>query len=178
MNRLMALFILGLIMNLSAKEYHVSVSGNDQNDGSESNPFRTITAAAAKAMPGDIITVHAGIYRERINPPRGGESHNMRIVYRAAAGETVEIKGSEVITGWQSIENGVWKVIIPNTFFKDYNPYKIHMTGDWLNEEGHWNHTGEVYLNDKFIGEIENGSFLISATPFCWSRLISAMLYF
>ena len=36
-----------------------------------------------------------GTYRERINPARGGESDEKRIVYRAAPGEKVEIKGSE-----------------------------------------------------------------------------------
>lgn len=45
-------------------------------------------------------TVHAGTYRESINPPRGGESNTRRIVYQAAPGEVVEIKGSEIIKGW------------------------------------------------------------------------------
>ena len=36
-----------------------------------------------------MITVHQGVYRERINPPRGGKSDEKRIVYRAAPGETV-----------------------------------------------------------------------------------------
>ena len=28
--------------------------------------------------PGDTITVHAGVYRERVNPPRGGTSEEIR----------------------------------------------------------------------------------------------------
>jgi hypothetical protein len=32
-----------------------------------------------------------GVYRERINPPHGGESDHKRIVYQAANGEKVEI---------------------------------------------------------------------------------------
>ena len=36
--------------------------------------------------PGDIITVHEGIYREQIIPIRGGESDTKRIIYQAATG--------------------------------------------------------------------------------------------
>src|ERR1035437_7867758 len=55
-----------LAMSLSAAEYHVSVAGRDANDGSAAKPFNSISAAALRAQAGDVITVHAGIYRERI----------------------------------------------------------------------------------------------------------------
>ena len=55
-----------------ATEYHVSTTGWEGNDGSYSKPFKAISAAARIAQPGDVITVHEDIYRERINPPRGG----------------------------------------------------------------------------------------------------------
>ena len=32
------------------------------------------SAAARLVQPGDVITVHEGVYRERVNPPRGGAS--------------------------------------------------------------------------------------------------------
>ena len=73
-------------------------------------PFRTIQRAAELAQPGDVITVHEGVYRERINPPRGGESDAQRIVYQAAPGEKVEIKGSEVVKNWVKVQDDVWKV--------------------------------------------------------------------
>jgi alpha-L-arabinofuranosidase len=82
----------------SATEFHVAINGNDTNDGSSAKPFKTISAAARVAQSGDIITVHKGTYRERVTPPRGGESDAKRIVYQAAPGEKVEIKGSEVVT--------------------------------------------------------------------------------
>ena len=69
-------------------------------------PFKTINYAAQLAQPGDVITVHAGTYREWINPARGGESDAKRIVYQAAPGEEVFIKGSEVITGWKKEKGG------------------------------------------------------------------------
>ena len=73
------------------------------NDGSASRPLRTISAAALTGQPGDTVTVHAGIYRERVDPPRGGESDTKRITYQAAPGEKVTITGSEPFKGWEKV---------------------------------------------------------------------------
>ncbi|MHC4658169.1 MAG: right-handed parallel beta-helix repeat-containing protein [Planctomycetota bacterium] len=154
MKKLALIILAGLLtQSLSAREWHVSVKGSDKNDGSASKPYMTISAAAQVAQPGDVITVHEGSYRERVTPPRGGESDAKRIVYRAAVNEKVEIKGSEVITGWKMFAKGVWKVTIPNTFFADYNPYKDIIYGDWFHRLGRDHHTGEVYLNGKSLYE-------------------------
>ena len=115
-----------------------------------SRPFKTIGAAAEKAQPGDSITVHEGVYRERVNPPRGGTAHDRRIIYQAASGERVVIKGSEIIKGWQKVQHDTWKVTIPNTTFGDFNPYKDLIRGDWFIPVGREHHTGAVYLNDHW----------------------------
>lgn len=146
-------------------EYHVSKNGNDKNDGSFSKPFLTINHAARLAMPGDIITVHAGTYREWINPRQGGTSDTQRIVYRAAKDEKVEIKGSEVVTGWKQVKEGVWKVVIPNSFFKDYNPYQDSINGDWFWNNGRIHHTGEVFLNGKSLFEKEKIEKVLNPVP-------------
>ena len=52
------------------------------------------------------------MYRERVNPPRGGISDDKRIVYQAAPGEKVVIKGSEIIKSWEKVADGVWKVTL------------------------------------------------------------------
>jgi len=145
--------VLLLVQPLLAMEYHVSPQGDDGNTGTASSPLKTISAAARVAQPGDVITVHEGTYRERINPPRGGTSDEKRITYRAAEGETVAIKGSEVVTGWTRVGEGVWKVTLPNSFFGDYNAYKDVIRGDWFNPKGREHHTGEVYLNGAFLSE-------------------------
>ncbi len=140
--------------SLAAKEYHVSVKGSDDGNGSAAAPLKTISAAAKMAMPGDVITVHAGTYRERVNPPRGGTSDAQRITYRAAQGEKVVIKGSEIVTGWKKTQKGVWKLTLPNSFFKQCNPFKDVITGDWFNGKGRVHHTGEVFLDGGVLYEV------------------------
>ncbi|MHC4192814.1 MAG: right-handed parallel beta-helix repeat-containing protein [Planctomycetota bacterium] len=154
MKKLALIVLVGLIIqSLSAGQFHVSIKGSNNNDGSASKPFRTISAAAQVAQPGDVITVHEGTYRERVTPPRGGVSDSKRIVYQANKGEKVVIKGSEVVTGWKHVRDGVWKVIVANTFFGEYNPYKDIIAGDWFDRMGRDHHTGEVYLNGKSLFE-------------------------
>ena len=136
-----------------AAEYHVSKKGNDANSGSQSQPFKTISAAAAVALPGDVITVHEGVYRERIDPPRGGTSSEKCIVYQAAKGETVCIRGSEVVTGWKKVGHDTWKVTLPDTFFGEFNPFKELITGDWFSPKGRVHHLGAVYLDGHWLTE-------------------------
>ena len=136
-----------------AKEYHVSVKGSDKNNGSASMPYKTISAAAQVAQPGDVIIVHAGIYRERVTPPRGGESDTKRIIYRAAEGEKVEIKGSEIVTNWVKVQYNAWKLTLPNSYFGRFNPYSDLIHGDWFDPKGRQHHTGAVYLNSEWMTE-------------------------
>lgn len=152
--RLFTLLVL-VSLSISAKEYHVAVTGNDSNDGSVNHPFKTIQAAANVAMPGDVITVHAGVYREQITPLRGGDSDSKRIVYQAAPGEKVVIKGSETAKGWKKLDNDTWEVNIPNTFFGKFNPYSELIHGDWFSPtpKDRKYHRGAVYLDGDWLME-------------------------
>jgi alpha-L-arabinofuranosidase len=141
------------VQSLFAREFHVSIKGDDHNEGTASKPFKTISAAARVARPGDVITVHEGVYRERISPPRGGRSDRKRIVYQAAPGEKAEIKGSEVVTNWVKVQEDVWKVTLPNAFFGSFNPYNDLIHGDWFDPKGRKHHTGAVYLNGEWLTE-------------------------
>lgn len=148
-----------------ATEYHVSKKGDDLNNGSASAPFKTISEAVKHAWPGDSITVHEGTYREWINPIRGGQSNKKRIVYRAAPGEHVEIKGSELVQGWEKVGNGVWFVKLKNSFFGTYNPFQDSIHGDWFNDHGRIHHTGEVFLNNKSLWEKESLDHVLNPVP-------------
>jgi len=138
--------------DVSAREIYVAKTGSDSAFGSQTVPFLTINKAASIAQPGDIVTVHAGTYREWVKPPRGGTGDGIRITYRTATGEKVLIKGSERITSWKHQDGGVWQVELPNSFFGDYNPYALNVSGGWLNY-GKWYHRGDVYLNGEAFYE-------------------------
>lgn len=145
--------ILFTTLSVSSREIHVSVDGNDWHEGTVLMPLKTISAAAGMALPLDTIIVHTGIYREWVNPSRGGISNDRRIVFMAAEGAEVEIRGSERIKGWEKLTETVWKVKIPNSFFGENNPYKELISGDWFRDRGRLHHTGEVYLNGKSLWE-------------------------
>jgi alpha-N-arabinofuranosidase len=117
-------------------EYHVAKTGIDENEGSLASPLLTIQAAAELAQPGDVITVHEGTYRERINPPRGGTDDDRRIVYRAAKGEKVAIKGSERVEQWEKVSGDTWKATVPANSFGEFNPYDDLIWGDWFRSNG------------------------------------------
>jgi len=151
---LMPLF-LAVSFSVAAKEFHVSVIGNNEADGSQEKPFKTISAASLLAKPGYVVIVHAGVYREWVNPRFGGTNELNRIVYKAAPSELVIIKGSEVIKNWQRVSRNVWKVTLPNSYFGSYNPYRDTLFADWFNSKGRVHHTGEVYLNGKSFYEVE-----------------------
>jgi len=144
-----------LSITVSAKEYHVAKTGSDKNTGTAEAPILTIQKAADLAQPGDVITVHEGVYRESVIPPRGGTSGTERIVYRAARGEKVEIKGSEIVSNWVHFSGTVWKATVPISLFGKYNPYTDLVKGDWFDDKERIHHTGEVYLNGKSLWEME-----------------------
>ncbi len=178
------LLLITPILAVAAAEYHVAVTGADINPGTAAQPFRTIQHGAAVAQPGDTVTVHAGIYRERIDPPRGGMSDTKRIVYQAAPGEIVDIRGSEVVQNWSHVSQGVWKTEIPNTLFGAFNPFADEVSGPWFNpqgpkgtvlKDGEWlnvktsearkHHSGCVYLNGEWLFEAadKNDLFMVGA---------------
>lgn len=135
-------------------EYHVSKKGNDSNEGSLQSPFFTISKAAEVMMAGDTVYVHEGVYREWVKPVNSGASASKRITYTTYENDHVEIKGSEVIKGWEKYKDKTWKVSLDNSMFGDYNPYKTTIEGDWLLlPHNPAVHTGDVYLNGKSFYE-------------------------
>ncbi|MEI6197329.1 MAG: right-handed parallel beta-helix repeat-containing protein, partial [Verrucomicrobiota bacterium] len=152
--RLLLTFSIALAaLSASAREYHVAVGGDNLNAGTAANPLRTIQYAANLAQPGDVVTVHQGVYRERIKPPRGGVSDRKRITYQAAVDEQVEIKGSEVVTNWVKVQDGVWQAVLPSSFFGDFNPYNDPIHGDWFDAKKREHHTGAVYIDGDWLAE-------------------------
>ncbi len=155
--------ILLFTITCPAREYHVSKQGSDAAKGTYDDPLRTINAVAQTALPGDTVTVHEGIYREWVDPLRGGFDARHPILYRAAEGENVEIKGSEEIKGWKKVKNAggnIWSVTLPNTMFGTFNPFAEVFAGDWLDTPFKM-HLAEIFINDKSLYESESPDSLM-----------------
>jgi len=80
-----------------AREWFVSLNGNDSNAGTINAPLATIHKACSLATAGDTVTIRGGLYAvtEPIRPLHSGRS-DAWILYRAMPGEEVIIDGSSV----------------------------------------------------------------------------------
>lgn len=55
-----------------AATYYVAPNGNDNNPGTLSSPWKTISKANSTLAPGDTVFIRAGTYSEQIKPVRSG----------------------------------------------------------------------------------------------------------
>jgi parallel beta-helix repeat protein len=107
-------FVLSFISiePLAAATYHVdrgNPAASDTNDGSAQLPWKTISKAASTVVAGDVVIVRKGIYREFVDVKNSGSPGNM-ITLMAHPGDIVEIRGSELVTGWEiDGDTPVWK---------------------------------------------------------------------
>lgn len=118
--------------------FHVRPDGDDGKSGlSASDAFKTIQRGAEAAQPGDTVLVHAGTYRERVMPPRGGTGETARITYRAAPGEHVVVTGLSVWSPplWKT--DGALQTAVParelftdDRYVDGGNPFKIEFWSD------------------------------------------------
>jgi parallel beta-helix repeat protein len=126
---------------------------SDQGPGTESTPFKTISRAAALAQPGDTVVVHAGIYRERVTPARGGVE-GKPITYQAAPGEKVVVKGSELYRGeWRQVAAGknVYTASLDMALLDKFNPYATRAEGLPGKKT-----LGQVFVDGELYSEVDN----------------------
>ena len=121
-------------------------NASDENDGSETAPFKTLNRAAKEAGPGTRVLIKGGVYRECLTPSKGGSDSSHMVSYEACPGEKVIIRASEQVTdfekssGW-SLEpvpefssgtrpaepvindKGIWKHELDPDMFRGYNPF-------------------------------------------------------
>ncbi len=120
--------------------FHVSPDGSDSGDGSETSPFRTITAARdavrkiSDTVQSDItVYLHGGEYRLTepiVFTPEDSGKNGHRITYKAADGETPLVSGAVKVTGWTKGENNLWTATLDrDTKLRNLyvNDHRAHM---------------------------------------------------
>lgn len=82
---------------IQAREWFVSLEGNDSNSGTVASPLASIHKACLVAQAGDTVIIRAGVYyiTEQVRPQHSGIPGKW-IVYRAMDGEKVIIDGSRL----------------------------------------------------------------------------------
>ncbi|WP_298535574.1 T9SS type A sorting domain-containing protein [uncultured Algibacter sp.] len=97
-----------------AQNIYVATDGDDNNDGSINNPYKTFSKAVSVITPGDICIIKGGTYEEELFIAKNGNSGNY-LTFKAADGETVNIKATSIINGWQPHNGSIYKVNVDMT---------------------------------------------------------------
>lgn len=154
---------------------------SDDNPGTMERPLKTINEAAQLLQPGEKVIVHEGVYRECIQPAKGGTSPDKMISYEVAKGEMVIVKGSE---SWKpqfrpssgfgvrsgprapltatpaSDEIKVWMADIPANLFIGYNPFTVRNTYRFISR---WGRAGEPEWLARAL--LYRGAVYVNGTP-------------
>ncbi|MBL4781461.1 MAG: hypothetical protein JKX92_04380 [Porticoccaceae bacterium] len=69
--------------------YLSSVAGNDSNDGSADQPWRTFSRAWQTLVAGDILVLKSGVYQESLEPSVSGEAGNPIVILAEHDGEAI-----------------------------------------------------------------------------------------
>ena len=100
-----------VLVEPTLRQLHVSIGGSDANTGTDPNkPLRTIQKAADISLPGDLVLIQPGIYRESVSVSVSGTA-NQPIVFRGAGPGVIVDGADETIAAgvlWTDEGNGVY----------------------------------------------------------------------
>ncbi len=193
---LLCLNLFLVIPLLQATDYYVAKNGDDNNPGTQAEPFLTISKAASVAQAGDVVNIMSGTYRETVTPPRSGMAGSP-IVFQGAPGEKVIISAMEVVNGFTQDAGSIYKttlnwdlgqrmfVIHDNTLL-DLARWPNNIDGDRFTIDAKWNtggsdrtNTSSGYLLSNEIPNLpwENGGSLFffgDSRWFAWKLPVSS----
>lgn len=147
-----------LKLDVSGREYFVSVRGDDRNPGTRDEPFRNIQRFADIAQPGDICLVRAGTYRETVRPRTGGQVGDP-IRYAACPGEKVTISGTETIaTPWTVCKGSIYQAKVDHDVEQLFVDGEMMIEARWPNmpfedlwDRSCWANSGNGSAYEKMI---------------------------
>ncbi len=137
--------------------YYVATNGSDSNNGSTTAPFLTWQKGLNTAQAGDIVEVRAGTYRSQsASFPRSGTS-TAPITLRAAAGATVILKGSRVVTSWVLDSGSVYRSDGWTFYF-----------GTWQTNPGDARDKArnQLFVNGVYIQEVATRASMVAGSFF------------
>ena len=111
----------------SGVTYYVSTSGNDNNAGTLSAPWRTIQKSANTVQPGDTVQVRAGTYNEVVTLKTSGNSTQGYITFANYPGEAPIVDGTGLSigasgqTGLFSLEGTFNYIVIKGFEIRNYS---------------------------------------------------------
>jgi hypothetical protein len=162
----------------------------DSNPGTDSLPFLTINRAARVLQPGERVVIMAGVYRERVDPGRGGRGPDRMISYEAAPGANVVVKGSRLVkTGWRPSTSyklalrpderakvKIYERHLEDLDFQGYNPFgmvSIMHNRVYLmpKPEELWRHLkrrGMIFVDGRRLEQVEHYQGLASKDGAFW----------
>lgn len=167
-----------------SKTYYVdgsSAAADDNGPGSRERPFRTIGRAAEVLQAGERVVIAEGVYREMVNPARGGSGPDRMISYEAAPGARVVVSGAVVLkNGWKPSTGGrgprggaaaparIWQIDIDDYLPTVYNPFAmVNAPGSryWLNFKvintaPYFRRRGTVFVDGKPLEPVDQYSDL------------------
>ena len=116
----------------------------DDNPGTEEAPLLTIQRAAELVEPAEKVLIKSGIYRELVQPRRGGTGADGMISFEAAPGAEAAIRGSRVLNAWSLSDVArsvsVWMADLPAAFFDGDHPFAVVNTTEEDYERMPWAH--------------------------------------
>ena len=149
----------------------------DSNPGTTELPFLTVNRAAQVLEPGERVVIMEGVYRERVDPARGGTGPDKMIGYEAAPGAKVIVKGSRLVkNGWEPSTDyrltllgldrskvKIYRRSLEDIDFQGYNPFgmaSIMQNRVYLmpKPEELWRHLvrrGMVFVDGRRLVQVE-----------------------
>jgi len=83
-----------------AATYYLAADGNNANPGTKARPWKSLQFASGKVVPGDVVKLKPGVYRQRTVVIGCEGTAKQPIVFEADGGQ-VTLDGSVQVRGWR-----------------------------------------------------------------------------
>jgi len=117
-----------------SREFFVSTTGADSNDGTKAAPFQSVQRAVANLKPGDVCTLRGGRYHEVVQIRGVQGTAEEPIVIRSFPGEWAILDGTIPIRSKWSRHNGsIWKTTLDQDIWQLFVDNKNMTLARWPN---------------------------------------------